>query len=60
MTIIEILGNLMEIQHELEAMRKAAEDSKLPTAITMGLEWLREDAGKVIIDINTALLKLGK
>jgi hypothetical protein len=60
MTVIEILGNLMEIQHELEVMRKAAEDSKLPTAITMGLEWLREDTGKVIADVDVALLKMGQ
>jgi hypothetical protein len=48
------------MQHELETMRKAAEASRLPTAITMGLEWLREDTGKVIVDVDMALLKMGQ
>jgi hypothetical protein len=60
MTTVEILARLIDMQHEIEAMRNAAEASRLPTAITMGLEWLREDAGKVIIDIETILPKTGE
>jgi hypothetical protein len=60
MTTVEILARLIDMQHEIETMRKAAESSKLPTAITMGLEWLREDTGKVIIDIDTVLPKTGE
>jgi len=60
MTTAEILARLIDMQHELESMRSAAEASKFPTSITMGLEWLREDTGKVIADIHTALPKLGE
>jgi hypothetical protein len=60
MTTVEIFDRLTNMQHEIEAMRRAAESSKLPTAITMGLEWLREDTGKVIADVDVALLKLGQ
>jgi hypothetical protein len=60
MTTVEILARLTDMQHEIETMRKAAEASRLPTAITMGLEWLREDTGKVIVDVDMALLKMGQ
>jgi hypothetical protein len=60
MTTVEILARLTDMQHEIEAVRRAAEASKLPTAITIGLEWLREDTGKVIADVDVALLKMGQ
>jgi len=60
MTLVEILAQLIDMQHELEIMCNVAEESNLPTSITMGLDWLKEDTVKVIIDVNMALSKMGQ
>lgn len=43
---------LVNIHMELDELRAAALDARMPTAISMGLQWLRDDAFKVIADID--------
>lgn len=43
---------LIEIHIMLDALRSSALAANRPTAITMGLEWLRDDTLKVLADLN--------
>lgn len=55
----QILAQLEVIELQLEEMRKAAEQAALPQAVIMGFHWLREDAGKTLVDLRAALPKTG-
>jgi hypothetical protein len=48
----EMVIRLAQMHNEFEMLRLAAEDNRMPTAITMGLAWLRDDALKVIADLD--------
>lgn len=52
MTREEMILHLVQIHNELEELRNAAENGRMPTAITMGLAWLRDDTLKVIADLD--------
>jgi hypothetical protein len=52
MTPVEMIARLVEMHNELEVMRIAAEEARKPTAITIGLQWLRDDMLKVIADLD--------
>jgi len=44
--------HLVQVHNNIEELRLAAEDGRMPTAITMGLTWLRDDTLKVIADLD--------
>jgi hypothetical protein len=48
----EMIIRLAQMHNEFEMLRLAAEGNHMPTAITMGLAWLRDDALKVIADLD--------
>jgi hypothetical protein len=49
-----MVQQLIEINEKIENIHEHAEKGKMPTSITMGLCWLREDIVKVLFDIETA------
>jgi len=51
-TVTVFIDQLVEIHNKLEDLRQIAEDNRMPTAISMGLTWLRDDTIKVIADLN--------
>ena len=48
----EMIINLVQVHAHLEELQRIAENEPLPTAITMGLAWLRDDTLKVIADLD--------
>lgn len=48
----QMVAVLVAIHGMLDGLRTVALADKRPTAITMGLEWLRDDTLKVIADLN--------
>lgn len=44
--------NLVQVHAHLEELLRVAEKEHMPTAITMGLTWLRDDTVKVIADLD--------
>jgi hypothetical protein len=44
--------HLVQVHANLEELLRAAENQHMPTAITMGLTWLRDDTVKVIADLD--------
>lgn len=52
MTPAEMIVRLVHIHNEIEDLRGEALDARMPTAITMGLQWLRDDTLKVIADLD--------
>jgi len=47
-----MIARLLMHLHDLKIMQIAAEKEHMPTAITMGLQWLRDDTVKVIADLD--------
>jgi hypothetical protein len=48
----EMIINLVQVHAHLEELLCVAEKGHMPTAITMGLTWLRDDTVKVIADLD--------
>jgi len=48
----EMIINLVQVHAHLEELLRVAEKEHMPTAITMGLTWLRDDTVKVIADLD--------
>ncbi len=48
----DMIARLLMHLHDLKIMWIAAEKEHMPTAITMGLTWLRDDTVKVIADLD--------
>lgn len=52
MSTNDMIKALIEIHIMLDALRSSALAANRPTAITMGLEWLRDDTLKVLADLD--------
>lgn len=52
MSPAEIIVHLVRIHMEIDDLRGEALDARMPTAITMGLQWLRDDTLKIIADLD--------
>ena len=48
----EMVAVLVAIHSMLDGLRSVALHDNRPTAVTMGLEWLRDDTLKVIADLD--------
>jgi hypothetical protein len=48
----EMIMHLVQVHANLEELLRVAEKGHMPTAITMGLTWLRDDTMKVIADLD--------
>ncbi len=48
----EMIIHLVQVHAHLEELLSVAEKERMSTAITMGLAWLRDDALKVIADLD--------
>jgi hypothetical protein len=48
----EMIIRLVQVHAHLDELLSAAEKEPMPTAITMGLTWLRDDTLKVIADLD--------
>ncbi len=56
-TADEFLEALVNVRELLADLRDDAERLAMPTAVTMGLMWLRDDATGVACDVMIALKK---
>lgn len=52
MTPAEMIARLVQTHIEIDDLLGEALNARMPTAITMGLQWLRGDILKVIADLD--------